>query len=226
MRCEVHVGFGGAVIELDRCITETVVVAINKGVSVERVRTTHIELAGVAGAERSDGYTDTLRQFGYRRSRVATGLQLSALRQLDRRWWLGGFAAFGASPDWTVPVGYTSTPEERVTVRFDWTTFALGALGRLVQPCGFWASCATYVQLGAGMGLGFTRFTDANDRRSTQRFRGWSMTAGAGVQVDTRAGVGLSLGYQLDYAPLLENTMGETHASGGHRLSAGVSYAY
>jgi hypothetical protein len=48
---------------------------------------------------------------------------------------------------------------------------------------------------------------------------------GAGVHLELRR-FGFSLGYEFDYAPAIQNLAGDTHASGGHRLSTGVSYAY
>jgi len=49
---------------------------------------------------------------------------------------------------------------------------------------------------------------------------------GGGLYIEGNRGFGFSLGYQFDYAPVINNLTGDTHASGGHRLSAGMSYAY
>jgi hypothetical protein len=49
---------------------------------------------------------------------------------------------------------------------------------------------------------------------------------GGGVHIEGNRGIGFSLGYEYDYAPLIENLESETHASGGHRVSAGISYAH
>jgi hypothetical protein len=35
-----------------------------------------------------------------------------------------------------------------------------------------------------------------------------------------------SIGYELVYAPAIDNRIGETHASGGHRVTAGLSISY
>jgi len=226
-RCELRVGPGGAVVDLDRCTTDLVVVATSKGQPGAQTRTTHLEITGLVGRERSDGYTDTLVQFGYRRSGPAMGLGLNALRQIGRRWWLGGFTAVVATPGWVVPIGVT--PAELQAFQFDWTTLALGTLVRVMQPFaadGLLARCAAYAQAGAGLGVAFTRLTDPDARGSNERYFGWAMTGGGGVRLHTTTGIGISLGYQFDYAPLIDNLMGETHASGGHRLSVGLSYEY
>jgi hypothetical protein len=131
-----------------------------------------------------------------------------------------------ASPDWRVP---TLTFEQTMMPRSDWTTLAFGALGRAIQPFsnrGFWARCAAYAQLGAGLGVAFTRFINANNLGRDERSTGWMVIGGGGVRVDTARGVGFSLGYELDYGPRFYNLFGNIHASGGHRLSAGMSFAY
>jgi hypothetical protein len=143
------------------------------------------------------------------------------LRPLDRRLWLGGFGALAGAPEWTLAT-------ERQPLRFSWTTATLGPLVRAVQPLGdhgLAARAGLYAQLGAGLGLGSTRLTDQDDRRTDQHFTGWATTLGAGLWLEGRR-FGGSLGYQLDYAPVIDNLTGDTHASGGHRLSVGVSYAY
>ena len=38
--------------------------------------------------------------------------------------------------------------------------------------------------------------------------------------------MGFSLGYQLEYARVIDNLIGDTHASGGHRVAAAVSFSY
>jgi hypothetical protein len=223
LRCELSTTSGVATVDLDRCTSETIVAAATKGAAPpRRVR---FELAGVAGDERNDAFTDTLGSFGYQRNKsTSAGLELAVLWQtdpLDRRLWIGGFAAAVGSPEWTVPT-------EREPLRFSWTTGIVGALVRAVQPfgeTGFAARSGVYAQLGAGLGLAMTRLIDQDHVRSAQYFAGWATTLGAGVQLDLRH-VGFSLGYQFDYAPVIENLAGDTHASGGHRLSAGVSYAY
>jgi hypothetical protein len=231
VRCEVRVGPGGAVVDLDRCTSEIVAAATSKGMSIEPVRSMLLEITGTAGTERSDDYTDTLRVFKFRRSGVATGLRLSALHQIGRRWRVGGYAAAATSPDWKV-LTFSITAFDHAASRqprVDWTTFALGALGRVVQPFathGFWARFAAYGQLGAGLGIASTRHINVIDFKGESWSVGWMMTGGGGVRVDTARGVGFSLGYELDRGPQFSNPSGDTHVSGGHRVSAGVSFAH
>ncbi len=222
-RCEVATGTGNAVVELDHCTSEAIVAAANKGGFAERIRALRVELTGIAGGERKDGFTDTLGAFGYKQGPgLAAGLALDATWRFDRRLWLGGFASITGAPEWTLPT-------ERQPLRFSWSTAALGAIARAAQPFGtrgLAARTEVYAELGAGLGIGSTHLTDQDDRRTDQRFFGWAMTLGGGLHIEGNRGLGFSLGYQFDYAPVIQNLTGDTHASGGHRLSAGLSYAY
>jgi hypothetical protein len=226
-RCEVSTAGGAAggvaIVELERCPGEPIVIAADKGGLGERTRRLRLELTGVAGGERRDGFTDTLGAFGYKQgSGLAAGLALSATWRVERRLWLGGFAGLVGSPEWSLAT-------ERQPLRFSWSTATAGALVRAVQPLGdhgLAARTGLYAQLGAGLGLGSTQLTDQDSMRTTEHFAGWAMTTGAGLFLDGNRGVGFSLGYEFDYAPVINNLTGDTHASGGHRLSAGVSYAY
>lgn len=228
-------GGGTVVVELDHCTSEAIVTASGKGGFAEPARRLRIELTGVAGSERKDGFTSTLGAFGYTQSGgTSAGFGLTALWQVDhspgpspgdglgRRLWIGGFGSLVGMPDWTLPT-------ERAPLRFAWSTAALGAITRAVQPFGasrFAAHSGIYAQLGAGLGIGITHLTDQDNQRTDQRFFGWAVTMGGGLYVEGDRGIGFTLGYEFDYAPVIDNLTGDTHASGGHRLSVGVSYAY
>ncbi|HET7504577.1 MAG TPA: caspase family protein [Kofleriaceae bacterium] len=222
-RCDVTAGPGGAVVDLSRCTSEAIVAATGKG--GPSVRALRIELDGRAGGERDDGFTRTLRAFGYDQTKggaISSGLALRVMWQLDPRLLVGGFASISDMPEWSLPT-------ERQPLRFAWSTTTVGALARVVQPFGasrFAAASGLYAELGAGLGIGSTRLTDQDDRRTDEHFLGWATAMGGGLFVQGDRGIGFSLGYEFDYAPVIENLAGDTHASGGHRVSAGVSYAY
>jgi caspase domain-containing protein len=222
-RCAISTASGNAAIELDRCASEAIVASANKGGFAGRVRTLHVELTGTAGGEHTDGFTDTLGAFGYKQEAgLSAGLGLHVMWRFDRRLWLGGFASIVSAPEWRLPT-------ERQPLRFAWSTAALGALARVVQPFGdhgLAARTGIHAELGAGLGLGRTHLTDQDDMRIDQQFFGWAMTLGGGLHLEGNRGLGFSLGYEFDYAPVIDNLTGDTHASGGHRLSVGVSYAY
>jgi hypothetical protein len=222
-RCAVSAAAGTATIDLARCPSELIVTEARKGGFGEPVRSHRFELTGLAGHERRDAFTDTLLAFGYRETiGMTTGLAATGLWRLDRRLWVGGFGSIADMPGWQMDT-------ERQALRFGWRTAAIGAIARAVQPFGdhgLAGRLGAYAQLGAGLGLGFTTFTDQDGKHTDQQFAGWAMTAGAGLYLEGNRGVGFSLGYELDYAPVIDNLTGDTHASGGHRISGGVSYAF
>lgn len=219
-RCEVVAGSEGVTIELDRCISEAIVVATSKGELGPAASSIRVELTGLTGPELKDGYVNSLDDFGFKRAGTSVGLAIAAMQRLDRRFWVGGFASIAASPEWTT----NQFQPQRLT----WTTTAIGALGRAFQPFGddgLAARSGVYAQVGGGLGIGVSHYTGSDDRRTDRRFFGWAMTMGGGLNFDGSSGLGFSLGYQFDYAPLVDSLVPGTHASGGHRLAVGISYA-
>lgn len=220
--CDVETAGGVAVVALDRCTREPLAAATGKG-ELAPARRLRIELTGLAGAERQDAFTATLRSFGYQpRDGLSAGLALSATWQIDHWLAIGAFGGLSGAPEWTLPT-------EQQPLRFSWRTWEAGALARAQQPLGdhgLAARTAIYAQAGAGLGIVTTRLVDQNAYPNDARDLGWAMTLGAGLHVEANRGIGFSLGYAFDYAPVMDNLIGDVHASGGHRLSTGVSYSY
>ncbi len=220
-RCDVTAGAGDATVDVARCPSEAIVITARKGGAADHAL--RFELVGLTGGERRDGFTETLDAFGYEeRSGAGSGLAGNVLWRLDRRIWAGGFAAYSSAPAWTLPT-------EREPLTFSWSTTVIGALVRGVQPFGargFAARSGIYAQLGAGLGIGRATLVDQDGARSTESYVGWATMLGGGVDLGITRRIGLAFGYQLDYAPVIENLAGDTHASGGHRLSASASYTY
>jgi hypothetical protein len=224
VRCEVAIDGGTAVVDTARCPSEAIVVAANKGAGMP-ARRLQLELAGIIGGEREDAYVGTLEAFGYKMQLgrdISSGLTLSVMQRVDRRLLVGGFAAMVGSPRWTQPT-------ERQPLEFSWSTASIGALARATQP--FELSrrlppAELYAHAGVGLGIGTTRFADEDGLRTDEHHVGWALTMGAGLHIEGHRGIGFSLGYQFDYAPVIDNLAGDTHASGGHRATGAVSYAY
>jgi len=230
-RCSVSTGGNGAEIDLATCRDEQIVVATQKG-GGGVVRWEHpyrLEVTGTLGGERDDAFTQTLADFGYKQDSlaVASGISVAGLRHLSPDIWVGGVASYASTPRWQRDEMSGSTG--LAPLRFDMRTTTLAALGHAELPfyqVGQGARVALYGRLAVGLGIGRTSFIDQDDKTTTQTFFGVAASVGAGLRIDAPGGLGVALGYQLDYAPVISNLTGDTHASGGHRLALGVGYSF
>jgi hypothetical protein len=229
-RCQVTAGPGGGAVDLERCATEEVVAATRKGGGF--LRPTRIELFGGFGNERSDAYTETLGNFGYKKEflGISAGVGMSATRQIDRRLWVGAMLTHTDSPRYTRTDSFGD-------LEIDWTTTSLMGVARGIQRVGDVGPSAQfgfYGQLAAGVGMGRTSFTDVDDSKTRETHFGPSVVATAGIEwgnpnvarPNVFEGLTLSLGFEMSYAPVIDNEVGDTHASGGGRVIGGISYSY
>jgi hypothetical protein len=88
-----------------------------------------------------------------------------------------------------------------------------------------------YAQVGAGLAIGRTKLRDQDDFVFSETHYGPAFTAGLGVQIGRHGwmpsvlgNMSFVVGYDLSYAPAISNNVGETHASGGHRITLGLGY--
>nr|HEX4316938.1 caspase family protein [Kofleriaceae bacterium] len=216
-RCDV--GSDGSV-DMARCQTETLEAARPKGGSLHELR---VEIDGLAGGERDDGYTQNLTAFGYNQALgPSAGLQALAIKHVAPYVWVGGLASEVGLPSWTRATGAE-------TQELDWSMTTLDVVGRGEVPIGSdgaLSRLALYGQVGAGLALGHAHFSGAEGESNSHTYAGYAFTAGAGVHFDFRHQFGVSAGYQFDYAPAIDDRIGNTHAAGGHRLLAGLSYGF
>jgi hypothetical protein len=225
-RCEVS---AGGEVELDQCATEELRASATKGGEsplVAFVHPTRVELTGFAGGERGDAYTQSLTNFGYQQNGLAPsqGLELSGLRRIDPRLWVGGQLGTVQMPEWT-----HST--DLMTQTLDWNVTTIAAVARAEQPWndeGIGDHTAFYAQLVAGLGVGRAHFSGADGEMNEHTYFGPSLEAGAGLHWENHMhpGLGFSLGYAYAYAPVIKDLIGDTHATGGSRVTAGVSYSF
>jgi hypothetical protein len=225
-RCEVS---GGGIVELSRCTKEDVVDATPKGAGYSRPSRTEYQF--FVGGERSDGYTSTLEAFGYKQDFMSStwGSRISHIVRLSKYLWVGGAVGAANAPNWK------RDSDGLYPLRFTWDTVAISGVGRVETPFGeqgFLSRLKVYGQLDVGLGLGRTTHYDQDDTETNEVYAGPSLQFGTGLLIggdDNKAfwrGVGLSLGYQLEYAPIIDNLIGDTHASGGHRAAIAVSFSY
>lgn len=219
-RCELESG----AVDLDRCASEAIVTATVKGGGF--LHPTQIEVGVLAGPERHDGYTDSLAGFGYHEDAFApsAGFEVRGLRQVARRVWVGGLASWQTMPKWSHTVTGTSGQLDET---LNWNTTAAMALARGMQQLGT-THFSVYAEIAAGVGIGHTSLRDAMSMTHDDFHLGPAFGVGAGFHLDSPIvpGLGMTAGYELDYMPAISDLIGNTHASGGHRITVALTYGY
>jgi hypothetical protein len=222
-RCAVSTD-GGAV-DLSKCSSEKLVATARKGAGWTTGRF-RVEVTGLVGGERKDAYIQTLKDFGYDDGGlfpVSPGIAISGTREVYPRVWIGAVVSYTGSPE------YTRSAPDVPELRFSWTTTTLAGLARGEYPLTdrpFATNVSLYGQGAVGLGIARTSFLDQDAMTTTQTFYGASLAIGAGIHIEGRRGIGVSAGYEFDYAPIIDNLTGDTHAVGGHRATLGLSYSY
>ncbi|HEY4245007.1 MAG TPA: caspase family protein [Kofleriaceae bacterium] len=208
-------------VDLATCRSEPL--ANNRRKGAGPARPFRLEVGGATGPERHDAYTDTLAKFGYHeRFGAANNLNVALTRQLDDYLWLGVYGSYSTAPQWS----YDSYP---TNLSISYMTGEVGAMIRAMTPIrgSRWIDrWQLYGQAGGGLGIGRENFLGADGvLPHITHDIGYAMTAGAGLHFETALrGFGFSLGYQFDYAPIIDNDFQQTHASGGHRIALGLSF--
>jgi hypothetical protein len=220
-RCPITAGPGGATVDLGRCTLEAVAPAARKGTAALAPRW-RVEVSGALERERRDAYRATIVDtFDYRESGALTAeASVGVLREYGRRGlWLGGFASQAGAPTYTFDAGVEP-------LEFRWQITRVGALAQLEHPLG--RTLAVFGRAAAGLGLGWTRFVDQDGDVTREAFAGPALELGAGLRLENiwTHGLGMSLGGSFEYAPIIENELGERHDSGGARLRYGLSYTW
>ena len=224
-RCAVTTA-GSAQIDPATCHDEQIIVATRKGGPAGVVAWSHpyrVEVTGSLGGERADGFTQRLTDFGYKQDfGPASTIAIAGMTLVAPNIWVGATASYAGSPRWQRDTALSP-------LVFAWTTTTIAALGHAELPfygVGQGARAALYGRLALGLGIAHSRFDDQNGMTLRESFYGVAASVGAGVRIDTPSGIGIALGYQLDYAPVMANAIGDTHASGGNRISLGFAYSF
>jgi hypothetical protein len=216
-------GVASGVVDVDHCRTEALRAEPAKG-GWPRVQ---VEVGLGIGAERHDAYTDNLVAFGFDEGSLAVsaGLELVGIGELSPRIWVGGLASTVSMPQWDHKITGVDLHQT-----FDWSTSTLGAIARGYQPLaddGLASRISGYAQIVAGLGIGHTTFTDSNGMKFRHTDLGPSFALGGGLHLGRlQKGVGVSIGYELSYAPVIKDLIGNTHASGGSRCTFAMSYTF
>ncbi len=222
-RCDV---FAGGVVDLDRCTSEQIRAAATKGGGF--VHHERLDVGFLVGPERHDDYTTNLSAFGYNEKALqpSSGIQITAWYQELPWLWVGALTSTVEMPSWShTVVGSTAMQT------LDWRTTTLLAAARAEQqlfPNVRWLNTLFgYVQAGVGGGGGRTDLTDAMGTQHVAWHFGAAFSGGAGLHTQlSHTGLGFDVGYQFDYAPVIDDLIGNTHASGGHRLFSAFTYRF
>jgi hypothetical protein len=202
------------------CKDEQIRTEATKGGGFERPN--RVELSLLAGGERQDAYTDNLKAFSYYQALApSVGVQAVGLRQLTPYVWAGGLASLVGMPAWKHDIVGGGGQQ-----KLEWQTTTLAAVGRGEYPLG--RHFATYAQLSAGLGIGHTKFTGPDGMTNEDNYFGpaFGVAAGMRVEIPWITGLGFGLGYAFDYAPVISDLIGNTHASGGHRLTLAATWGF
>ncbi|MBV8762733.1 MAG: caspase family protein [Deltaproteobacteria bacterium] len=217
-RCEIASG----AVDLDRCSNESIVVATTKGGGF--LHRTQIEVGVLIGGEREDGYTDSLKGFGYNQEGLtpSAGFEARGMRRVAQRVWVGGLASWVTMPKWSQAVSGSNLAQT-----LEWKTAAAMALARGVQPIGE-SHFSLYGELATGLGIGHTTLTNSQGMTFDDYHVGPAFVAGAGLHIESPFlhDLGVSAGYEFDYMPVISDLIGNTHASGGHRLTFALTYGF
>lgn len=207
-------------VDLDHCSNEAIVAATTKGgetIEPADEHTMRMEVGGIIGPERHDGYTDNLTGFQYgENGPLSAGLEVHILMDLNPHLWVGALASTMSMPSWSHGVSGSDLEE-----RFEWTTQTTLAVARGVLGNG---RLTGYGEVGAGLGRGDTELHAADGMTYKDTTWGPAFALGLGVHLDLFHGIGLATGYELDYAPVVKDLIGNTHASGGHRALFSLTY--
>ncbi len=225
-RCNVS---AGGTVDLAECETQRLVSGTTKGGGFTRPY--RVELIAQVGGERQDAYTETLKRFGYENehSPPSAGVAFGGLRRLTTNVWVGAYAGFQGSPKWT------RSTDGAYDLRYSWVNYSIAAAARYERAFGDDVPNVRfkgYAQVQGGVGIARTQFRDESDIATRETYVGPMMTLGVGFLIGGddynlyMPGSGISVGYQLEYSPLIKNELGETHAIGGHRVTLALLHSF
>jgi hypothetical protein len=211
-------------VDLDHCHDEAFVEQRAKGLGDDDevvVHETRFELGGFLGGTPHDGYTKNLETFGYtEQAPLSSGLTATGVTTMRHGAVIGGRLTWEREPDWQHDVVGGSGASQ--TLNLNVTTVEL--IGRYPFP-EFSRLVRTYTELGAGLAIGRTHLTSADQMHYDDTNFGPCASAAAGIELRLgQVGIVGRFGYEFAYA--IKDLIGNTHTSGGTRVELGVTYGF
>ena len=211
-------------VDLDHCHDEAFVEQRAKGGSDDDVirYETRFEVGGfLGGIRQQDGYTKNLQTFGYSaQAPLSAGLTATGVTTLRHGLVLGGRLTWEQEPDWRHDVVGGSGASQ--TLAMNTTTVELIARYPLPE---FSRRFRSYTEIGAGLAIGRTHLTSADEMRYDDTNVGPCASAAAGLELRLGdIGIVARAGYEFAYA--IKDLIGNTHTSGGSRVELGVTYGF
>ncbi|HUQ07129.1 MAG TPA: caspase family protein [Kofleriaceae bacterium] len=208
LRCSAAPGRTPITVDLSGCRLEALVDSNAKGGGGGGVLGPkwHVTALVGIGGSRHDGYIDRLEDFGYHRQNLGSPqLGVHVVQRIHPNVLIGGEAMLIGGEEWR-------RDTEAEPLRQKWDTLAFGAIGR-VETRPAWRFVG-YGQIGAGLALGITSFTDELGATSQETFPGIYGAAALGVDLWLTRRWGVTTRLTGSYAPAIDNLIGDQHDGG------------
>jgi hypothetical protein len=178
-------------------------------------RPVEVELSGGLSIPVDDAYTDRLDDFGFGDQLfLQSHLRLAATYGVHDNIHIVAELA-------SLDTGHYRRDNREGAHDFLWSTTGMGVYLRGVLPSER-GRIVPFVQAGAGVARARTSYQQDSSGSDVEIFWGYHMGVAGGVQIMPWRRFGLFARMGYDYAPIIENLVGDTHNSGGTTTELGI----
>ena len=172
---------------------------------------------------RSDAYTDRLKQFGFEpqdsEGDSSSLIGTASLGMMFTRH-LGALLRYEGLEHRAYYRDLSGPSDASRDENFSWTTRAISLGLRFRAPLGT-EYFSLYGEGDVGLGIGHTQMT-GDDVDDSERFYGVVVGGRAGIQAHASNYFGFFLEGGFNYAPVIDNLVGDTHDDGGLVIATGI----
>ena len=208
-------------VDIDHCHEEPIVMTLTKGGGDFVDRPLQFSVSSVLRDENGSAYTRNLSNFGYQEDgNLTAGFEVNALRYVRDGMWAGVRVGYMPLPTWThYVIGSDATQT------LDWTSSQLTAIVR--RQGGpenvHWLHYVADVWLGGALGTTHTR--SADDMTYNNHYFGVAAGAQLGIRFDAGP-VGFEQTFGYEVATGITDLIGNSHTSGGLRMSYNITFGF